>query len=107
METDFQEAHISGMERIAAWSDLLDAINVFPVADGDTGRNLLTSLTPLRQPATDHAELIRRLLLSARGNSGNIAVQFFAGFLFLLYSFSILLLFFFDLSFMGFFHGQQ
>jgi len=48
MTPDFQKAHIAGVERIAAWSDVLDVINVFPVADGDTGRNLITSLTPLR-----------------------------------------------------------
>ena len=42
MMPDFQKAHIAGVERIAAWSDVLDVINVFPVADGDTGRNLIT-----------------------------------------------------------------
>lgn len=81
MTPDFQKAHIAGVERIAAWSDVLDDINVFPVADGDTGRNLITSLTPLRYLETDLDDTIHRLLLSARGNSGNIAVQFFSGFL--------------------------
>ena len=41
-------ALILGFERISAWAKLLDEINVFPVADGDTGRNLLISLAPLR-----------------------------------------------------------
>lgn len=77
----FQKAHIAGVERIAAWSDVLDDINVFPVADGDTGRNLITSLTPLRYLQKDLEDTIHKLLLSARGNSGNIAVQFFSGFL--------------------------
>ena len=81
MTPDFQKAHIAGVERIAAWSDVLDDINVFPVADGDTGRNLITSLTPLRYLGKDLEDTIHRLLLSARGNSGNIAVQFFSGFL--------------------------
>jgi DegV family protein with EDD domain len=81
MTPDFQKAHIAGVERIAAWSDVLDDINVFPVADGDTGRNLITSLTPLRYLEKDLEDTIHRLLLSARGNSGNIAVQFFSGFL--------------------------
>ena len=81
MKPDFQKAHIAGVERVAAWSDVLDEINVFPVADGDTGRNLITSLTPLRYLEKDLENTIHKLLLSARGNSGNIAVQFFSGFL--------------------------
>ena len=48
MEPLFTQALIAGVERVAAWADLLDDINVFPVADGDTGRNLIVSLTPLR-----------------------------------------------------------
>ncbi|MBW2336648.1 MAG: DegV family EDD domain-containing protein [Deltaproteobacteria bacterium] len=81
MIPDFQKAHIAGVERIAAWSDVLDDINVFPVADGDTGRNLITSLTPLRYLEKNLEDTIHKLLLSARGNSGNIAAQFFSGFL--------------------------
>jgi dihydroxyacetone kinase-like predicted kinase len=81
MTPDFLKAHIAGVERIAAWSDVLDNINVFPVADGDTGRNLITSLMPLRYLKKDLEDTIHKLLLSARGNSGNIAVQFFSGFL--------------------------
>ncbi len=81
MEYDFQNAFISGGERVAAWSDVLDDINVFPVADGDTGRNLIISLTPLRQLNKDTENTINRLLISARGNSGNIASRFFSGFL--------------------------
>ncbi|MEJ2100178.1 MAG: DegV family protein [Desulfobacterales bacterium] len=81
MTPDFLKAHIAGVERIAAWSDVLDDINVFPVADGDTGRNLTTSLTPLRYLEKDLEDTIHKLWLSARGNSGNIAVQFFSGFL--------------------------
>ena len=77
----FQNAFIAGVERLKAWSDLLDDINVFPVADGDTGRNLIISLTPLRYPENDRNKTITRLLLSARGNSGNIAARFFGEFL--------------------------
>jgi len=81
MTHDFKKAFISGVERVAAWSDILDEINVFPVADGDTGRNLMISMTPLRQLNKDTENVINRLLLSARGNSGNIAARFFSGFL--------------------------
>lgn len=81
MDQHLQKAFICGVERIAAWSDLLDHINVFPVADGDTGRNLIISLTPLREIDSGRDIISRNLLLSARGNSGNIAAQFFSGFL--------------------------
>ncbi len=77
MMDDFRQALIAGVERLTAWADLLDRINVFPIADGDTGRNLLISLAPLRHPNRDKQVLARDLLLSARGNSGNIASQFF------------------------------
>jgi len=46
----------------------------------NTGRNLITSLTPLRYLEKDLEDTIQGLLLSARGNSGN-AVQFFSSFL--------------------------
>jgi uncharacterized protein len=81
METPFPQALIKGFERVAAWADLLDEINVFPVADGDTGRNLVVSLSPLRQVSLGRERLTRELLLSARGNSGNIAARFFSGLL--------------------------
>lgn len=68
-----------GYERLCAWSEVLDQINVFPVADGDTGRNLVISLAPLRRTdSTDQQKLLEQLLFAARGNSGNIAVQFMA-----------------------------
>ena len=81
MNEPIKQALILGAERVAAWADLLDSINVFPVADGDTGRNLKISLSPLREPAAERERTIHRLLLNARGNSGNIAARFFAGFL--------------------------
>jgi hypothetical protein len=81
MERSVSDALLGGLSRVKAWSDLLDQINVFPVADGDTGRNLVISLTPLGRPATDRATLSRQLMMSARGNSGNIATRFFPGFL--------------------------
>jgi hypothetical protein len=81
MKPDFQKAHIAGVERVAAWADVLDDINVFPVADGDTGRNLIISLTPLRYLQADYENTIDKLLRSARGNSGNIAARFFSEFL--------------------------
>jgi DegV family protein with EDD domain len=71
----------AGYERIVAWADVLDRINVYPVPDGDTGRNLVITLGACRNADGDHNSLSREILLSARGNSGNIAAGFLAGFL--------------------------
>lgn len=81
MMENFRQALVAGVERLTAWADLLDRINVFPIADGDTGRNLVISLAPLRQPDREIQSLSRDLLLSARGNSGNIASWFFQYFI--------------------------
>ena len=77
MENAFPSAYRSGFERLVAWANLLDDINVFPVADGDTGRNLVLTLSPFRREAWRAAQMRRWLLTSARGNSGNIAAAFF------------------------------
>ena len=75
------KALAAGYERIVAWADILDRINVYPVPDGDTGRNLVITLSALRNNFPSPDLLIREILLSARGNSGNIAARFLAGFL--------------------------
>ncbi|HQP41928.1 MAG TPA: DegV family protein [Smithella sp.] len=80
MNEVLKQSFTAGVERLLARADLLDSINVFPVADGDTGRNLSLSLMPLRNTDLPQATMIHRLLLSARGNSGNIASQFFSAF---------------------------
>jgi len=80
MEEILQKSFIAGLERLIARADLLDSINVFPIADGDTGRNLSISLAPLRGIGQAKEKMIHQLLLSARGNSGNIASQFFSSF---------------------------
>ena len=71
----------AGYGCLAAWSELLDQINVYPVADGDTGANLRVSLAPLRDPQPEStASLGERLIRAATGNSGNIAAPFFQEF---------------------------
>ena len=80
MEDGLKKSFIAGLERLIARADLLDSINVFPIADGDTGRNLSISLIPLRNVGQSKEKIIHQLLLSARGNSGNIASQFFSAF---------------------------
>ena len=81
-------ALISGIYRVINDQDFLNRINVFPVADGDTGTNLsLTlgaALTLLNRPQEQHlgtllAAFADTLLDSARGNSGAIVAQFFQG----------------------------
>lgn len=71
-----------------AEQELLNRINVFPVADSDTGTNLCLSLGStlgvLGQPRQKHlatllAAVADTLLDSARGNSGAIVAQFFQG----------------------------
>ncbi|SNC72128.1 hypothetical protein SAMN05445756_1737 [Kytococcus aerolatus] len=75
----------SGLRRAAPG---LDAVNVFPVADGDTGTNMFLTLDQglRRGPRWDPADpagsiegLARSILLSARGNSGVILAQLVAG----------------------------
>jgi hypothetical protein len=81
MDPQLQSAFATGYERLSAWSDLLDQINVFPVADADTGSNLMISLAPLHRMDVSPDVTVKRLLVSALGNSGNIASGFFTGFI--------------------------
>jgi len=81
LDKNISRAFVAGVERVTAWSDLLDQINVYPVADCDTGRNLVVSLSPLRHMDENRDSLIRKLMFSACGNSGNIAASFLSGFL--------------------------
>lgn len=66
----------------------LNALNVFPVADGDTGTNMLKTieggLAAIEKESTQDIgafsrQFSRGILLSARGNSGVILSQIFAG----------------------------
>jgi len=81
MEQIICQSFVRAAERMSAWADLLDRINVFPVADADTGRNLILSLRPLHNPDGNPDNIIRQLLFAARGNSGNIAACFFSEFI--------------------------
>ncbi len=81
METRLKTAAVAGYERVAAWAGLLDDINIYPVPDADTGRNLKISLAPIREILNDDGQIASQLLRSATGNSGNIAAAFFSEFL--------------------------
>lgn len=76
--TVLQEAFAAGYASLSAWSDLLDRINVFPVADADTGANLRVSLSPLRACGPYPERTAEQIIRSATGNSGNIAAAFFS-----------------------------
>ena len=84
----FAAALTSGIHRVIGEQELLNRINVFPVADSDTGTNLSLSLSAalavLSRDGEKHlgtmlAALADTLLDSARGNSGAIVAQFFQG----------------------------
>ena len=85
----FREICKRGMEHLFQDRELLNKINVFPVADGDTGDNLVHTLKPvymeldaINEARLDElaARLAGRMLMSAKGNSGVIFSQFFFGF---------------------------
>ncbi len=78
--SDLYKSFAAGYGCLSAWADLLDRINVFPVADGDTGTNLRISLAPLRECERDGRRTLELLTRSATGNSGNIAAAFFKEF---------------------------
>jgi len=73
-----QQGYAAGYAHLSGWAGLLDRINVFPVADADTGANLRVTLAPLREPGWKPLELAGRLVQGATGNSGNIAAPFLA-----------------------------
>lgn len=84
----FATALRSGIHRVIAEQETLNRINVFPVADGDTGTNLSLSLgaalatisaNDSKPLGTLLVALADALLDSARGNSGAIIAQFFQG----------------------------
>ena len=79
---------LSGAAMLALHVKELNALNVFPVADGDTGTNMLKTieggLSVVKEENTEcigdfSKQFSRGILLSARGNSGVILSQIFAG----------------------------
>ena len=81
------QAICSGADHLIQHCQLLNKINVFPVADGDTGNNLtslMRSIIQYAKPAPDFYQtalsIAKASLIGARGNSGTIFSQFFYGF---------------------------
>ncbi|MCA1059207.1 DAK2 domain-containing protein [Rossellomorea aquimaris] len=85
----FAQMVIQGATQLSANAQLVDALNVFPVPDGDTGTNMNLSMTSgakeVQNNIQDHignvaTALSKGLLMGARGNSGVILSQLFRGF---------------------------
>lgn len=79
---------LAGIRRVLARRDAINRINVFPVADGDTGSNLAFTLSAVEQAlrpwrSGSAGSLLRRAgdeaIDGARGNSGAILAQFLQG----------------------------
>ena len=78
----------SGMNNLGNHSGEIDALNVFPVPDGDTGTNMYLTVSngvraALEEPSNKVGDIFktlsRGLLMGARGNSGVITSQIFRG----------------------------
>ena len=78
----------AGIQRVIARQEHLNKINVFPVADGDTGTNISLTLSAVLAGVTNNLDrhvgnllnaLADAALDGARGNSGAILAQFFQG----------------------------
>lgn len=86
---DLKNALISGSNNLFNNKNRIDALNVFPVPDGDTGSNMsstiskaIDKLSKTNYESIDQmmSNVSRDMLLSARGNSGVILSQIFKGF---------------------------
>jgi uncharacterized protein len=85
----FAEMVLQGANHLSSNAKYVDALNVFPVPDGDTGTNMNLSMTSgakeVKNNVQDHLgkvgiALSKGLLMGARGNSGVILSQLFRGF---------------------------
>lgn len=79
---------LGGVKNLAESESVINDLNVFPVPDGDTGTNMIKTFEGgIMQLASDSDEGVgalmerfaRGILLGARGNSGVILSQIFAG----------------------------
>jgi DAK2 domain fusion protein YloV len=85
----FAQMVIQGANHLSNNAKTVDALNVFPVPDGDTGTNMNLSITSgakeVKGNVSEHigkvgSALAKGLLMGARGNSGVILSQLFRGF---------------------------
>lgn len=85
---DFYNMVVNGSNRLAEESDFVNALNVFPVPDGDTGTNMsMTFKAAVKEIENINSEsigevskkLAKGALMGARGNSGVILSQILRG----------------------------
>lgn len=72
---DLKSCLLSGLRELEPYIEELNFMNVFPIADGDTGNNLAKTLQAIQE--IDNSEIKNKLILAARGNSGNMLALFF------------------------------
>lgn len=78
---------VSGANQLEAEKEKINALNVFPVPDGDTGSNMSMTIGAVRENSKKSAANIseaanaiaKTMLMAARGNSGVILSLFFKG----------------------------
>jgi uncharacterized protein len=79
----------AGLTWLRTNQDIVNSLNVFPVPDGDTGTNMLLTLTSAYDEIKDSGEthlgkmaglVAKGALMGARGNSGVILSQLWRGF---------------------------
>ena len=82
----YSQMVVGGAAVLGAHSGEVDDLNVFPIPDGDTGTNMLQTIeggagAPANESdiAAESEKIAEAMLLNARGNSGVILSQFFAG----------------------------
>ncbi|WP_337969783.1 DAK2 domain-containing protein [Virgibacillus salexigens] len=87
--SDLTQMFLSGAHHLSNNAKNIDALNVFPVPDGDTGTNMNLTITSganeVKQINSTNASVVaeafaKGLLMGARGNSGVILSQIFRGF---------------------------
>jgi DAK2 domain fusion protein YloV len=81
---DLRRIFSQGRRALEENVEAINALNVFPVPDGDTGTNMLLTMKALgeetaRTPSDEVGAMARGALLGARGNSGVILAQFLQG----------------------------
>ncbi len=85
--TQVYNAFISGAQSLILQKQILNDMNVFPVADGDTGSNMAYTMEGILRSSKHYDSMTETMnsiadavSLNAKGNSGAIMAQFIIGF---------------------------
>ncbi len=85
---DYRKAMLAAAAWLEQHRDAIDRLNVFPVPDGDTGKNMAATMRAATSAVADVTDtnvavvaqkLSQGALRGARGNSGNILAQILVG----------------------------